>query len=810
MTKYAYWANDYTGGGAGALDKISKTNLNDMDMAVIVCSTGTAGVPEINGYWLDEDSGVSENKPTVIAPDDDSTGKRWIQVFALDQDLTTDSTGGVLADLVVTGTINAEGALVAGSTSGTTGNEVIKIVGAADQEFYVDTDNPNHLKKNQNMTFSADPGSTHASTIMSFLTDGSTAMEIDDNQYVKVPVAMIVGSTGNPSNEFEVIKNQDASTVGKVGNTNNHANAYSGFNIGGYQTNLSIAAHADLRTTSRFGLTLGGWTEIRNSHAQANGTVIGNTADVPIVFGANNAEVARVSSTGITMADGYSILLQESIIFGGATTENIINIPDNLEDALSVKEGANAFQTFITANGDEDVLFSKPVDIQHTASAADDHAVEIDIDAANHGDIKALDIDYITGNLSAGEDDGVILINIDETASSGGDVFGLEILATDGDAGIYGMKVGPVIGPVHQNSGTFVDPAFASDDTPTTDVPNMRDDDTGTTTAIFDAVNDYIIVGDTGAFQDIELILTTPSSKGIKPTFWYSIDGGSNNFTQFTPVDGTDGCRHTGVISWDASDLSNHVADDTTNTFNIKIIRTRNTIGTTPVLGYTKTSATTEYIWDKDGDLSIKGLTLAGNLVMPDGGTIGQAAGPLLTFDDTNNDLEITGCTVLVDDDDGVADSTSNAHTIARLRRSTGNRQGIAIEYLANGASDIAGAIRSLGTNQPLAFGRYSGSGFAETMRLDGASNVLIGTTSAGASMAKGIQIANATAPTGNVADAFAFYAYDIAAGNSAPHFRTENGTVIKLDQTVDTSAQPTFAGLVETASIILMDEVFS
>jgi len=38
--------------------------------------------------------------------------------------------------------------------------------------------------------------------------------------------------------------------------------------------------------------------------------------------------------------------------------------------------------------------------------------------------------------------------------------------------------------------------------------------------------------------------------------------------------------------------------------------------------------------------------TFGGNLVILDGGTIGQAAGPLLAFDDTNNYLEITGCKV--------------------------------------------------------------------------------------------------------------------------------------------------------------------
>lgn len=40
------------------------------------------------------------------------------------------------------------------------------------------------------------------------------------------------------------------------------------------------------------------------------------------------------------------------------------------------------------------------------------------------------------------------------------------------------------------------------------------------------------------------------------------------------------------------------------------------------------------------------GLTLYGNITMPNDGTMGQAAGPLLTFDDDNNHLHISGCKV--------------------------------------------------------------------------------------------------------------------------------------------------------------------
>ncbi|MDP3722368.1 MAG: hypothetical protein Q8R91_02590, partial [Candidatus Omnitrophota bacterium] len=41
--------------------------------------------------------------------------------------------------------------------------------------------------------------------------------------------------------------------------------------------------------------------------------------------------------------------------------------------------------------------------------------------------------------------------------------------------------------------------------------------------------------------------------------------------------------------------------------------------------------------------LPLAGGTLTGNLVIPNAGTIGQAAGPLLTFDDAANELEISG-----------------------------------------------------------------------------------------------------------------------------------------------------------------------
>jgi hypothetical protein len=45
------------------------------------------------------------------------------------------------------------------------------------------------------------------------------------------------------------------------------------------------------------------------------------------------------------------------------------------------------------------------------------------------------------------------------------------------------------------------------------------------------------------------------------------------------------------------------------------------------------------------------------------------------------------------------------------------------------------------------------------------------------------LRIANGVAPTTSKADEFKFYSADIVAGNAAPHFRTENGNIIKLYQ---------------------------
>lgn len=62
---------------------------------------------------------------------------------------------------------------------------------------------------------------------------------------------------------------------------------------------------------------------------------------------------------------------------------------------------------------------------------------------------------------------------------------------------------------------------------------------------------------------------------------------------------------------------------------------------------YSTTGSSNILVCNEDAVLSGI-LTVGSSVVVPNGGTIGQVAGPLLTFDDTNNYLEITGAAVVV------------------------------------------------------------------------------------------------------------------------------------------------------------------
>jgi hypothetical protein len=97
----------------------------------------------------------------------------------------------------------------------------------------------------------------------------------------------------------------------------------------------------------------------------------------------------------------------------------------------------------------------------------------------------------------------------------------------------------------------------------------------------------------------------------------------------------------------------------------------------------------------------------------------------------------------------------------------------------------------------------------AERASITSQSNLLLQTPTEDTNDIGVIYIPNGTAPTGSITDGFKQYSADITAGNAAPHFRTENGSIVKLYQETAVTTSQGIAtalasqGLLATSTIV-------
>lgn len=83
-------------------------------------------------------------------------------------------------------------------------------------------------------------------------------------------------------------------------------------------------------------------------------TIADNQADALSVKEGSNAYLTFTTSDGAEL-----INVKKTLKFGGSTGANIIALVDNLADGLSISEGANPYLTFVTTNSSEQLLLSK-------------------------------------------------------------------------------------------------------------------------------------------------------------------------------------------------------------------------------------------------------------------------------------------------------------------------------------------------------------------------------------------------------------------------------------------------------------------
>jgi hypothetical protein len=89
----------------------------------------------------------------------------------------------------------------------------------------------------------------------------------------------------------------------------------------------------------------------------------------------------------------------------------------------------------------------------------------------------------------------------------------------------------------------------------------------------------------------------------------------------------------------------------------------------------------------------------------------------------------------------------------------------------------------------------------AERASITSQSNLLLQTPTEDTNDIGVIYIPNGTAPTGSITDGYKQYSADITAGNAAPHFRTENGAIVKVYQ--ETTAVTAAAFVANTSAIV-------
>jgi hypothetical protein len=418
----------------------------------------------------------------------------------------------------------------------------------------------------------------------------------------------------------------------------------------------------------------------------------------------NEWYIAIASGAG---ADKWQLIGPGNVVGPASSTDNAVARFDSttgelLQDSVVIADDL----------GNVSGLESLAVD--HTSAEADDFGVEVVVDAAGFADVKGVDIVYTTGPISAGEDEEAILINVDQSASTGGRLVGVEVVATgEGSAEIDALEVGATVHPVHQQSGTFADAdsilVLAVDQTTALSSGGAGN----VSTFVLD--NDTVTIGDAAQYTELEFIVDTPASgSGIAPTFEYST--GVGTWAAFGPADGTNGMRNTGIVIWELADIPSW-ALGTGSEYLIRITRTRNSLGTTPILDLVQKASTVLYTWNADGDISNRSMVFADRSAPSNPGAALGALykksgddGLFWKPDAAGAEVDLTA-----DTQPPVADVTSGDTDIITVSPTTGNVVVTPINqtqdltgfniYYGEGAGNVAGNTTATRNN---AFGRNS------------------------------------------------------------------------------------------------------
>lgn len=238
------------------------------------------------------------------------------------------------------------------------------------------------------------------------------------------------------------------------------------------------------------------------------------------------------------------------------------------------------------------------------------------------------------------------------------------------------------------------------------------------TSEIFVADDDEIYVGSTAQFSEIDVIMTTPGSKTVTPTFHYNT--APDTWTEYFPADDTDGFQQSGIIRWTLADISGSWTNDgdpggadSSAGYWIKIIRTANADPGTPTPTTVKTGAITTTFWDKTGALDVISLeadtiTEGGNAVWNTTETdiIDSAHYAAGSIDQEHFAVDVIGADEYADGDLGDTSFSGGASTVESMTlgdASTGT-------YYVGLFADDTGTARPIYADAPLSYAQATGT----------------------------------------------------------------------------------------------------
>ena len=297
---------------------------------------------------------------------------------------------------------------------------------------------------------------------------------------------------------------------------------------------------------------------------------------------------------------------------GGADFSNITSQMNITFDAIENM----SIDAATTSHTDTDGV----IDIMLTPSTPSTRGTQVTIDTNGQNDTMAHNVTYTANGMEAGDVGMAMEINVNPGTSNGGEVEGLRITRTGiGGVDVNAIHAGTRVAPIHQSSGApeNMDIAFLNNSGAFINATTAFQNDSSTLNyTLVPNVNDYIYIGHTTIFSDVELILETNADVSISPIFEYYTGG----WTIFGPNDSTAGLTTDGVWSWES--LANWIVttvNGVTNKYWIRVQRT-SVVNTDAVEKTINIIIPTEYSWGDTGDLTAYDIMMQGSF----------SAGPVL------------------------------------------------------------------------------------------------------------------------------------------------------------------------------------